>query len=127
MGLTQQEFSERIGISRSNIGNYESNSRVPNGAAVRLICDKAGVNEAWLLTGVGDMKAETTLHQELTVAFARVLKSCPDRRAVLVAALASLPPDVWDTIADHVEDYVARHRPEWEAKYGKDYMERQKG
>lgn len=125
--MTQQEFADRIGTKRSNIGGYETNKRTPSTVAIATICREFQVNEAWLRTGVGDMKAETTLHQELTVAFAGVLKSCPDRRAVLVAALASLPPDVWDIIADHVEDYVARHRPEWEAKYGKDYMERQKG
>ena len=125
--MTQQEFADRIGIKRNTVAMYEIGRNIPMDNVITSIHREFQVNEAWLRTGVGDMKAQTTLHQELTVAFAGVLKSCPDRRAVLVAALASLPPDVWEIVADHVEDYVARHRPEWEAKYGKDYMEREKG
>lgn len=117
--MTQQEFADKLGTRRSNIGSYETGARTPSTGIVELICSRFQVNETWLRTGAGEMKAQTTLHEELTALFAGVLKTAPDKRAMMVGALASVPPEVWDTIADQVEAFVAKHRDEWEAMYGK--------
>lgn len=115
-GLTQQEFADRLGISRSNIGNYESGSRVPIDAAVKLICDKFHINEAWLRSGVGEMKTDMTLEQELSLAFADVLASAPDKRSVIVSVLLNQPPELWDHIADLAEEIAERFRSEKEGR-----------
>lgn len=115
-GLTQQEFADRLGISRSNIGNYESGSRVPIDAAVQLICDKFHINEAWLRSGVGEMKSDMTLQQELALAFGDVLASAPDKRSVIVSVLLNQPPELWDHIADLAEEIAARFRAEKEGQ-----------
>lgn len=107
-GLTQQEFADRLGISRSNIGNYESGSRYPIDAAVKLICEKFHVNEAWLRSGVDEMQSRMDIHEELTLRFAEVLRTCPDKRSALIAAILAQPPEFFDLIADMAEDIVAR-------------------
>ena len=119
LNMTQQELADRISIKRTTIANYEAGRNVPVDSVIALICREFQVNETWLRTGAGEMKAQTTLHEELTALFAGVLKTAPDKRAMMVGALASVPPEVWDTIADQVEGFVAKHRDEWEAKYGK--------
>jgi transcriptional regulator with XRE-family HTH domain len=117
--MTQQEFADRIGIKRNTVAMYEIGRNIPMDNVITSIHREFQVNETWLRTGAGEMKAQTTLHEELTAIFAGVLKTAPDKRAMMVGALASVPPEVWDTIADQVEAFVAKHRDEWEAKYGK--------
>lgn len=57
LGLTQQEFAERIGIKRNTVATYEMGRSEPSAAALSLICREFGVNEAWLRDGTGDMLA----------------------------------------------------------------------
>lgn len=107
-GLTQQEFADRIGSGRSAVANYEAGRNEPIGPVITAICREFHVNEAWLRTGEGDMKVDLTLKQELTLMFADVLASAPDKRSAIIAALLSQPPEYWDLIADLAEDIVSR-------------------
>lgn len=55
LGLTQQEFADKIGIVRGNIATYETGKSKPGDAVVSLICREFSVNEDWLRTGTGEM------------------------------------------------------------------------
>lgn len=65
LGLTQQEFSDRLGTTRSNIAGYETAKRSPSNAAISLICEKFDVNEEWLRNGTGEMFKEHPLEDEI--------------------------------------------------------------
>ena len=54
LGLTQQEFADRIGVKRGAIANYEI-GRNASDTAVALICREFHVDERWLRTGEGEM------------------------------------------------------------------------
>lgn len=54
LGLTQQEFADKLKITRSNIAGYETGSRNPSEAVIALICSIFNVNEDWLRSGNGD-------------------------------------------------------------------------
>lgn len=105
--LTQQEFADRIGTPRSNIGGYEKGARNPSDAVVALICREFRVNESWLRTGVGEMKAETTQQEKLSRFMGDVLAAAPDERSAFIAALAALPPEFWPVITDLAKDIVS--------------------
>ena len=62
--MTQQEFADRVGISRGNIGAYEVGKNAPSDAVISLICREFHVNEEWLRTGNGEMFVEETLDEE---------------------------------------------------------------
>lgn len=53
--LTQQEFSEALNISRSNMGNIETGQISLTERVISDICAKYNVNETWLRTGEGEM------------------------------------------------------------------------
>lgn len=53
LGLTQQEFADRLNIKRGAIANYEIGRNEPIDAVISLICREFGVNEVWLRTGEG--------------------------------------------------------------------------
>lgn len=55
LGLTQQEFADKLGTVRANVAGYETGRRSPSSSVVSLICEKCNVNEEWLRTGVGEM------------------------------------------------------------------------
>lgn len=69
LGLTQQEFADRLSIKRNTIANYETGRNAPIDAVISLICRSCNVNETWLRTGEGEMLAETD--DSLFAAFAR--------------------------------------------------------
>lgn len=55
LDLTQQEFANRLGISRGNVATYETREGSPGSSVISLICREFNVNEAWLRTGEGEM------------------------------------------------------------------------
>lgn len=56
--LTQQEFADKLGTSRGNIGSYEVGKSAPSDAVISLICKTFHVNEDWLRNGNGEMFEE---------------------------------------------------------------------
>lgn len=65
LNLTQQEFSNRIGIKRNNIACYETGKNTPSDAVIALICREFNVNENWLRTGEGDMFLDSDRKSEI--------------------------------------------------------------
>lgn len=58
LGLTQQEFAERIGITRNAVANYETGRNEPIGSVLNLIFNEYNVNPDWLRNGSGEMFIE---------------------------------------------------------------------
>lgn len=67
LGLNQEEFGEKLGVSRSVIVNAELGRATPNELFVRHMSDIYGVNLKWLETGEGEMllESKSTLVDEL--------------------------------------------------------------
>ena len=55
LGLTQQEFADKIGVKRNSMANYETGRNTPIDAIVVSICRIFNVSEEWLRTGQGEM------------------------------------------------------------------------
>lgn len=53
LDISQEEFGNRIGVSRFSISNYESGKRSLTARVITDICREFGVNEVWLRTGEG--------------------------------------------------------------------------
>ena len=44
-GMTQQQFAEKLGVSRNTIATYETSVRVPIDAIIISMCREFGVRE----------------------------------------------------------------------------------
>lgn len=79
LDLTQQEFADKIGIARGNIGSYEVGKSAISNAVISLICKtdfpKGRVNENWLRTGEGEMFLEIGRDEEITAWAAKITRS----------------------------------------------------
>lgn len=53
--MSQQEFGEKLGVSRDVISNLEYNRVHPKPLLIQHICDLYGVNKQWMATGEGPM------------------------------------------------------------------------
>lgn len=53
--LTQQQFAEKIGVSRSHISNLENGNEMPSNSLLLFISTIFPVNHDWLLYEDGDM------------------------------------------------------------------------
>lgn len=106
--LSQEKFAKRIKRSRGEIANIIYDKVVPRDEIIKAVCEEFRINESWLRDGVGNKETDMTAKQELMAMFADVLKTVPDKRSAVVAALLSQPPETWELIANLAEDIVAR-------------------
>ena len=60
LGLTQQEFADRLGIKRATVSKYDIDATDPSDAVISLICREFHVREAWLRDGEGEMLEQLT-------------------------------------------------------------------
>lgn len=65
LGLTQQEFADKLNIKRGAVANYEIGRNEPIDAVVSLICRTFNVNEGWLRDGNGEMFVERSPDEEV--------------------------------------------------------------
>lgn len=104
LDLTQQEFAERIGVSRANIGKYETGISEPSAAVLSLICREFDVREEWLRNGEGEMfkpKPSDILDQ---LAYKYKLFNFD---YVMIEKFLAMPPDLRRAIYDHFHDIDA--------------------
>lgn len=103
LGLTQQEFAERIGLKQNSIALIESGKRNISDQAVLSICREYGINEEWLRTGWGDKKTNNS-DSELEALTEKYNLSAADR--VLIEKYIGLKPGVREVVLKFMTDVV---------------------
>lgn len=112
LNLTQQEFSDRIGIKRNTIAQYESGRNAPIDAVVSLICREFNVSEEWLRTGAGDMFLERSRDEELSAFFGDLLAGQPDFKRRLITVLSRLDESEWELLEQMADKLVEEAQKE---------------
>ena len=56
---TQEEFGNRLGLSRNTIAQYLNGHRIPDSITLKQICERCNVSADWLL-GLSDVKKPDT-------------------------------------------------------------------
>lgn len=105
LGLTQQEFADRLGIQRSTIAQYETGRNNPIDAVVSLICREYNVDEVWLRTGVGEMFRPRTREDDIAAFFGQVLGGrCTDFQRRMVSVLSRLSAAEWELLERKIKE-----------------------
>lgn len=107
LGLTQQDFSERIGIKQNTYSQYETGRNAPIDSVFTLICREFGVSEAWLRRGDGEMFMENTqAYRQLREKVDRMLSDESDAfRAALVDVVMHLNSEQIDILKEYAATY----------------------
>lgn len=107
LGLTQQQFCDRLGISRGNLAKWESSDIMPSAATISLICKTFLCSEKWLRTGEGDPFPAQTEGEELAAILASVeAEGDPDKIRFVKAVLETIF-DAWPIVKKHMEELKA--------------------
>ena len=105
LGLTQQEFSDRLGIQRSTYSKYELGTNIPTSAVINLICDRCHISENWLRTGEGPMFVDISRADELARLIEETMsdESGEIKRRIATAVLR-LTPDQLRACTDWIKE-----------------------
>lgn len=98
-GLTQEQFAEKINLSRNYLWMLENGSRVPSDRTIKDICDKFGIREEWLRTGEGEMFVQDAQSDKVVAFIGDVTRDDDDNfKKRFVAMLADLSPGDWELL-----------------------------
>lgn len=110
LGLTQEEFGSRIGITKASVSKIEKGV---NGAAeqtLRSICREYGASYLWLTEGVGPM-FEDGDGAALHVMIDRVLASENERVKAIFKGLGDFTTEDWEQIDRLLDKLLSGQRP----------------
>lgn len=97
--LTQDEFAEKLGLTRGAITNIELHKTEPKPLLINLICTTYNVNETWLRTGEGEMFAELDRDEEIAAFVSQALKSEDDNfKRRFLSMMAKLNESEWELL-----------------------------
>jgi transcriptional regulator with XRE-family HTH domain len=89
LGMTQDEFSKGLGVSKPTYVRYELGEMWPNAAMLSIMTTKYNVDLNWLLTGEGEMFIEAIEADEKYRELFRYMQ-VPVVEQVILAKLAEL-------------------------------------
>ena len=109
LGITQQEFADKLGLKRNTIATYEIGKAVPSDRVVSDLCNKYNVNEEWLRTGEGEMFVALNRTQQIAQLTADLFKGEKDSfKERLLLALAKLDESEWKVLEKIAEDLTKK-------------------
>lgn len=100
LGISQEEFGKRLGVTRGAITNIELNKVEPKPLFVDLICREFNVNEDWLKNGAEPMFLQRSRNEEFSAFFGDLLNGEPDFKHRLISVMSRLSVDQWQMLAD---------------------------
>lgn len=112
LGLSQDEFGRRLGVTRGAVTNIELNKVEPKPLFVDLICREFGANEEWLRTGEGDMFVQLSRDEELSAFFGDLLAGEPDFKRRLIAVLSRLDESEWELLEKMADNLMEEMKKE---------------
>lgn len=99
LNMTQDDFSERIGIKRSALSLIEIGRNNPSEQTIRSICREFGISEQWLRYGEGDMTIQLTREEEIAVMIAKAqMEPAGSVKNRIFSMMAKLDEDDWEAI-----------------------------
>lgn len=108
-GLTQEEFANRIRVTKSSVSSLESGRNNPSDRTIELICSKFGINPIWLKTGEGDMTVPQPV-ADLAQEIRDLMKGEPPLASAVMASLAAMPREWWNAWAEKLYEEVERQK-----------------
>lgn len=112
--LTQEEFGEKLGVTRSVIKNMELNLLArpdQKEPLIKLICKEFNVNEDWLRTGAGgDENIFVPEDAQRYVALGRAARTPNEFRDFLVSLMQSLPDEYCNYLYEAFVEFEKEHK-----------------
>lgn len=106
-GYKQDEFAEKLGLTKNFISLIETGKREPSDRTIKDICREFNVNEEWLRNGTGEMFIEIDEEDQLMEWAGRVLGDRSGSfKKKFVKMLMSLSEDEWEFLERKARELV---------------------
>ena len=112
--LTQEEFANRVGLSRNYIWMIEKGERIPPDRTIADICREFGVDRAWLETGTGEPFKPVDRSEQIAAILGHAISHNDTARDRLIRAFSQLPDEMFDQAEKILEEIVANLQKEKE-------------
>ena len=112
--LTQEAFATRLGLTRNYIAQVEMGVKEPSDRTIRDICREFHVNETWLRTGAGEMKASKSRGEEMAEMVKSLMADSPESfRSALITTLLRFDPNgpEWEVLERIYEGIANARKP----------------
>ena len=107
LGLSQDEFGRRLGLTRGAITNLEYGKTEAKPLFIDLICRTYAVNRDWLVDGIGAMFVPSTRKEEISKFISDKFREEPDGfKLRLIAALSRLDEPAWAALESFARQLV---------------------
>lgn len=103
LGLSQEAFGKRIGITKASVSQIENGANLASNSTIKCVAREFGVNEHWLRTGEGAMFEEISRAEKAAQIVGAALGSEDDFILNTFIALGQLSPAEWDIIKKFVK------------------------
>lgn len=103
----QDDFAEKIGLTKNFISLIETGKREPSDRTIKDICREFNVNEEWLRNGTGEMFIEMDKEDQLMEWAGRVLGNRSSSfKKNFVKMMMSLTEDEWELLERKARELV---------------------
>lgn len=109
LNMNQEEFSDRLKISRGNLSNIEINRVNTTDRVISDICREFDINEKWLRTGEGEMHEQLTDQQKVMKYTAMLLKDKDSLMATAIKNFIVTYEQLDDTSKKVLEDVALKY------------------
>ena len=105
LGLTQENFAQKIGITKSSVSLLESGQNKASSQTIFILCKEFNVNEEWLRNGTGEMFNGED--KELEYYLGQISADSDEFKRSLIKNICKLSPEEWETLKRVVtETYI---------------------
>lgn len=101
LGLTMEEFGEKIGMTKASISRIEAGVNGASEQTIRLICSTFGVDYFWLTKGTGEMYVDSMDYIIDELAAERHWDS---ETVDIMKKMYSLPPEQFKLVCDLIKN-----------------------
>ena len=107
--LTQEEFAQKIGLTKNYISLIETGERNIGDRAAQDLCKTFGVSYDWLRTGEGDKYGPAHVVSQLSDVFNSIAHDPDDSfRKNVFLGLAQLEPEEWEALRGIVSKILGK-------------------
>lgn len=104
LGLTQEEFASRLGISYAAISMTERGKNGVSAQNIRSMVREFGVREDWLRTGEGEMFTSTVQQEQIAAFIAGILDDDQSFKLRLISTLSRMTEDEWGILEAKMQE-----------------------
>lgn len=102
--LTQDEYAEKLRISKNYVCLLETGKKAPGDRLISDICREFSISEAWLRYGEGEMLVQRSANDQLAILVNDLLAE-PDTafRKRFLQAMLELPTEDWNAVERFIQ------------------------